>query len=180
LRKILSRYLITDPAEITFSYNQHGKPFLKEDKSRQQLMFNLSHSNGMALYAITQGKDIGVDIEHVKSDVEHEDIAKLFFSQEESSRIRSFSVPLKMRAFYNCWTRKEAYLKARGEGLIMPLGQFNVTLAPGEPAAILNNQWAPDDPSRWSLHELDAGQQYVAALAIEGNPTSIKCMSWRI
>ena len=180
LRKILSRYLITEPAQISFSYNQYGKPFLKEDKSEQQLMFNLSHSNGIALYAITLGKDIGVDIEHVSSDLEYDEIANHFFSQREASIICSLSGYMKALTFYSCWVRKEAYVKARGDGLMMTLSQFNVTLAPVEPAALLNNQWAPEDPKHWSLHDLNVGQQYIAALAVEGNPTSIKCMSWRI
>jgi len=179
LREILSRYLETDPVKITFTYSSLGKPALDNSTNNYQLKFNVSHSNGMALYAFSKENNIGIDIEYMRNDVKYEDIAIRFFSQQEASTLRSLPGHLKTHAFYNCWTRKEAYLKAKGEGLTASLNQFNVSLAPGEPAALLSNQQAPEDPSRWSLHELDVCGQYVAALAFEGIPSSIKCRPWR-
>jgi len=180
LRDILSHYLHTSAVEISFIYNPQGKPTLQDKQVNQNLMFNVSHSHGIALYAVTRKKNIGIDIEQIRNDLEYDKIATRFYSQQEISTLHSLPEHLKARAFYNCWTRKEAYLKARGEGLMTPLKQFAVSLAPGEPAVILNCQWDSNEPSHWSLHELDLGHEYVATLAVEGNPTNITCKPWSL
>ena len=177
LREILSHYLGTMPEEITFIYNAQGKPALRNDTYQKNLRFNVSHSHGTAIYAITPGKNIGIDIEQIRN-IEHNKIAQRFFSRQEVAVLQSLPKELMPRGFYNCWTRKEAYLKARGEGLMKPLDQFSVSLSPEEPASLINCQWDPDEPPRWSLHELDVGHNYVAAMAVAGTPTKITCRSW--
>jgi len=180
LREILRHYLHTTPEEISFCYNPQGKPALQNHPDNQNLMFNVSHSHGMALYAITQKKNIGIDVEQIRNDVEADKIATRFFSEQEASILYSLPIHLKTRGFYNCWTRKEAYLKARGEGLMTPLSKFSVSLTPGKPAALINCQWDPDETSRWTLHELNVDHRYIAALAVEGIPANITCRPWRI
>jgi 4'-phosphopantetheinyl transferase len=101
------------------------------------LNFNLSHSAGLALYAFARDQEVGVDVERVRFDIEHEQIAERFFSPYERSVLRSLPAEEKAETFFACWTRKEAFIKAHGEGLSLPLDQFDVSLASGEPARLL-------------------------------------------
>src|SRR6476659_2394037 len=133
LRNLLAAYLGINCAELRFSYGAKGKPFLLLD-GQTQINFNLSHSHGRAAFAFSRGRELGVDLEFVKEDFEAELIATRFFSRSEVLALRLVPAELRNQAFFNCWTRKEAYIKARGEGLSMPLDQFDVSLKPGEPA----------------------------------------------
>ena len=123
LRSILSCYITIYPSHLRFYYNQYGKPFLAPEFSSYLLNFNLSHSGSMALYAITRNMEIGVDVERVRSDFEYEEIAKRFFSVNEVAILRTIPTEKKLEAFYNCWTRKEAYIKAHGKGFVPPKGK---------------------------------------------------------
>ncbi len=178
LRAILGRYLSRDPRTLHFCYSQYGKPSLVSEACSDPLFFNVSHSHGMALYAISRTLNIGVDIEYMRMDIECEQIAVRFFSPYEVNMLLVVPKGVQHEAFFNCWTRKEAYIKGRGLGLSLDLNQFDVSLTPGEPAAILNIREEGQDVSRWSLHALSPGPGYKAALAIEGHPSRIKCWQW--
>ena len=112
------------------------------------IRFNVSHSHGIALYAVTRGREVGIDLERIRSDLAVAEIAERFFSRREIAMLRTLPIEAQRQAFFRCWTRKEAYIKARGEGLSLPLDQFDVSLAPGEPAAVLgtDNQIHPKPP----------------------------------
>ena len=169
LRAILSRYLDMKPGQLRFCYSDHGKPSLAPMSGQKTLNFNLSHSDGLALYGITRGREIGIDLERVRPVAEVEQIAERFFSAQENAVFRTLPASLKHEAFFTCWTRKEAYIKARGEGLSLSLDQFDVSLVPGEPAMLLSTRGDPREALRWLLRELMPGPGYVAALAVEGH-----------
>ena len=176
LRDILGRYLGRAPESLSFSYSSYGKPALISEGA-EAIRFNISHSHGTALYVVTRGREIGVDLELVRDGLEIEQIAGRFFSRAEISVLCALPAQLRRRAFFLCWTRKEAYIKARGEGLSLPLDQFEVSLVPGEPAALMSAQ--RDEAFRWSLRELFPAPDYAAALAIEGRDCSVTCWDWR-
>ena len=175
LRIILGRYLNMEPGQLSFCYSSYGKPYLAQENNREDLRFNLSHSGELALIAVTRGREIGVDIELIRQDVLEEKIADRFFSQLEAAMLRALPIDLQAEAFFNCWTRKEAYIKARGEGLSLPLDKFDVSLAPGEPAALLGIRIGSEEMSRWNMLELAVGAGYAAALVIEGRDRQLKC-----
>ena len=178
LRNILSRYLDTEPDQLHFCYNSYGKPALTEDTSAEGLHFNLSHSHGIALYALTRRREIGVDIEYFRPDVEAEKLAERFFSPREAAVLRALPEHLRKEGFFNCWTRKEAYIKAEGEGMAIPLSTFDVSLTPGEPAALLRTQNQPQETACWSLQALNPAPGYAAALAVKGHDWELKCWQW--
>ncbi|MEG5137480.1 MULTISPECIES: 4'-phosphopantetheinyl transferase family protein [unclassified Microcoleus] len=179
LRAILSRYLHINPSHLRFEYNPYGKPSLIIAQSGNTLRFNLSHSRRMALIALTKNRDIGVDIEGINPNFPCLDIAERFFSPLENSVLRSLPEHLQPTAFFTCWTRKEAYIKAVGKGLSIPLNQFDVTLAPGEPAALLNIEQNPEEASRWSLIELIPSSDMVGAVAVAGDCWKLHCWEWK-
>jgi 4'-phosphopantetheinyl transferase len=178
LRLIFSRYLDISPDRIRFSYNQYGKPALDSCTGDAGLRFNLSHSHGLALYAFTRGREIGLDIEFIREDFASLKIAESFFSPKEVEMLMALPSELQSSAFYNCWTRKEAYIKALGEGLSHPLHRFTVSLIAGEPVALLSTDDDPQESSRWSLMELTPGPGYVAALAVTGRTPMIHYLQW--
>lgn len=178
LRTILGRYLEMEPSQLRFCYGPYGKPSLARGSGSDGLRFNVSHSHGLALYAITLGQELGVDVEWIRPDFANEQIAERFFSPREIAALRALPTNMRLNGFFNCWTRKEAYIKARGEGLTLPLDQFDVSLTPGETAALLRSNGHAKEVSRWSLFELAPGPGYVAALAVEGHNWRLKCWRW--
>ena len=178
LRSILGGYSSFGPERLRFEYGAQGKPSLAAEHNPGGLRFNVSHSHGVALFAVTRDREVGVDVERVSARVSCEEIAGRFFSPREVEGLRALPAALREAAFFNCWTRKEAYIKARGEGLTLPLDGFDVSLAPGEPAALLANRLDPEDVSRWSLRELHPWPGFAAALAVEGRGWRLKC--WRL
>jgi 4'-phosphopantetheinyl transferase len=179
LRDILSRYLRVPPAALAFRYSVYGKPALAKVTTEEELCFNISHAHEMGLFAITYGREIGVDIEYLHRTIACEEVAEHFFSARERASLRAVPVEMKQQAFFNCWTRKEAYIKAHGEGLSLPLDQFDVSLVPGEPAVLLATRIDPGDAPRWSLQALTPGPGYVAALAVEAQDWHLTCWEWR-
>jgi 4'-phosphopantetheinyl transferase len=177
LREILGRYLSRAPESLSFSYSSYGKPALVSESGAEAIRFNISHSHGTALYVVTRGRELGVDLELIRDGLEIEQIAERFFSRAEVSALCALPTQIRRRAFFLCWTRKEAYIKARGEGLSLPLDQFEVSLVPGEPAALMSAQ--RDEAFRWSLRELFPAADYAAALAIEGRDCSLACWQWQ-
>jgi 4'-phosphopantetheinyl transferase len=176
LRNLLAAYLGINCTELRFSYGAKGKPFLLLD-GQTQINFNLSHSHGRAAFAFSRGRELGVDLEYVKEDFEAELVANQFFSRSEVLALRAVPAELRNQAFFNCWTRKEAYIKARGEGLSMPLDEFDVSLRPGEPAALLNNYREEREVGRWSMNAIPAPEDYVGALVVEGHDWQLKSFS---
>ena len=178
LREILARYLDRDPAKLQFCYAPFGKPALTSNSGGDGLRFNVSHSHGFALYAVSLHRELGVDLECIRKDFPWEPIAERFFSPEEIDALHCVPCHLKYEAFLNCWTRKEAIVKARGGGLSLRLDRFSVSLIPGEPVVLLKTEENPLEASRWGLEQLTPLSGYVAALAAEGRNWQLKCWQW--
>ena len=165
LRLLLGSALRQHPGAVRFEYSEHGKPALKASE-RSDLRFSVSHAEGMALFAFARNREVGVDIELVERSGDLNAIAQRFFSAREQETLRELSGSDSREAFFRCWTRKEAYLKARGKGLSIPLDQFDVSILKDEPAELLATRPDPAEAARWSLHELTIRPGYVAALAL--------------
>lgn len=166
LRLILQRYLEIPPAEIIIENRDYGKPMLASlhDSS---ICFNLSSSHNMALFAIACQREVGVDIERIKPAIASEPIAELFFSSLETSTLRALPADMQVKAFFDCWTRKEAYIKALGTGLSLELNSFDVSLEPGKPAKLLYTRHDPGRENHWFMESLDTGADYSSALVVE-------------
>lgn len=178
LRQLLARYLKMKPANLRFRYGSHGKPSLIHDTGVENLSFNLSHSHERALCAVARGRELGVDIEHLRPEFADRDVAERFFSRLEVAALSSLPEEAQVEGFFNCWTRKEAYVKAVGEGLSLPLDRFDVSLKPGEPAALLGTRGLNEEVSRWQLMELLPGAGYAGALVAEGSGWHLRCWRW--
>ncbi|GAK51691.1 4'-phosphopantetheinyl transferase [Candidatus Moduliflexus flocculans] len=179
LRLLLSRYLAMPVAKIAFDYNEYGKPALAPELTSLDLRFNLSHSGDMALYAVTLAREVGVDIEWTGRRLDQpEQIAERYFSQAERAALRNLPETQKRQGFFNAWTRKEAYIKARGKGLYLALDEFDVRLDPAQPAQLLATRDDPAQASRWQMQALDPGAGYVAALVVEGGGWQAYCYNW--
>jgi 4'-phosphopantetheinyl transferase len=178
LRAILAGYTGVEPGQLRFRYGPRGKPRLVGEIGGRALCFNVAHAHELALFAVARGREIGVDVEYVREDFAGIEIAERFFSPREVVTLRQLPAEARTKAFFNCWTRKEAYIKARGDGLSLPLDRFDVSLAPDEPAALLSIAWDPEEASRWSLMELAPGPGYVGAVAVEGRGWQLRCWHW--
>lgn len=176
LRMILSRYTSRPARLLRFELNEFGKPSLA---GAGALRFNLSHSHGVALYTFALGRELGVDVEYAREDFDGPQLANHYFSSREVEALLALPEAARRRAFFNCWARKEAYIKARGMGLSLPLDSFDVSLAPGEPAALLRADEGWCGPP-WSLVELRPGGGHVGALAVEGEGWTLRCWQWAV
>lgn len=174
LRTLLAAYLGTRPELVKFTYGPRGKPFLAPPLDAHGLHFNLSNSDELALAGFVLGREIGVDVEYLRRMPDCEQISERFFSESERTVLRSIPFPAKEEAFFNCWTRKEAYLKAVGEGLAAPLDSFDVTLALDEPPRMLTLKGDPERAARWFFHHLRPAPDYIGAVAIEGGTWEVK------
>ncbi len=168
LRQILAAYTGVLPASLEFITLPHGKPALVSGG----LQFNLSHSGDLALVALAAGCEVGVDIERLRAQVEMEAIARRFFSPSETEALLAYPEPERAPAFFRCWTRKEAYVKALGGGLTISLSSFVVSLEPAR-AKLLSGVEAP-----WTLHSIDVHPAYSAALAVACDPAEISLRRW--
>ena len=168
MRLILSRYVGVAPEELRFAYSPFGKPSLTAPPSSGDLEFNLAHSEGVALLAVGRGRGIGVDLERIRAERSAEGIAETFFSREEIRSLDALPPDRRRQAFFACWTRKEAYLKARGDGLSVPLASFSVSVGPEEPAILRSSDLGEPETSRWFLADVDTAPGYAAAIAVEG------------
>ncbi len=177
LRGILARYLCCEPHQLSFSRGKYGKPALI---SGEGMEFNLSHSGDYALIAVARGGRVGIDIERMRENTEWERMAHRYFSECEVSELMSLPPEHRIVAFFNCWTRKEAYIKAHGLGLSLPLDSFDVSLTPNEPAVLRSTYPNPHEAARWTLHALDASDGYAGALAIEGHELEYRHWDWSI
>jgi 4'-phosphopantetheinyl transferase len=167
LRQLLAAYLETQPRDVTFAYSDTGKPELSASHG-SDIGFNVSHSGDIAAFAFAIGRKVGVDVECIRHDVDVDEIPRRFFSSLEQQKLAGLQGQQKFEGFFNCWTRKEAYVKAVGSGLSLPLRDFDVSLVPGEPAKLLATRPVADLASKWSMESLALGQECAAAVVVEG------------
>jgi 4'-phosphopantetheinyl transferase len=165
LRQHLALRLGMPPRSVRFVYGANGKPALARDAAAADWRFNVSHCRDVAVYALSLGSDVGVDLEAIHPLAEADEIAARFFSRRESEAYLALAPRDRPLGFFNCWTRKEAFLKALGDGHSLPLGHFDVSLAPGEPARLLRVRDAPDAPALWRLDSFSPAPGFIAALA---------------
>ena len=170
LNFILGKYLKQVPNEIRFFKNEYGKPFIIDNP----LYFNLSHSGELGLVAICKKFEIGIDIEYIRPDFAELKIAKRFFSEQEVNELLSLPADRQKQGFFNCWSRKEAYIKGQGKGLSIPLHRFDVRLSPGKPARLLATRDDPQAVNRWRLVALDAHTEYAAAILVPVEASELK------
>lgn len=168
LRQILGGYLQRDPAEVAFRSGPRGKPYLAGGGPH----FNLSHSGKLALVGIAH-RELGLDVEKVRHLESLTQIARRHFSTGEFERLAALGEGDRELAFYRCWTRKEAYIKALGEGLTMPLDTFDVSL--DERPRFLACHDGREDPAQWSLLDISPGPGFVGAAALRGQTARVRC-----
>jgi 4'-phosphopantetheinyl transferase len=177
LRTLLGRYLGADPAGLRFRSNDYGKPALAGEWEGSGVNFNLSHSHEVVLYAFALGREVGVDVEHVRPELAGDDIAEHFFAAPEVEALRRTPAEARAVTFFSCWTRKEAYIKARGEGLSLPLDSFAVSVDAEAREVALDARGDAEEGRRWTIVSLSPAEGYVAALAVEGPASKFKY--WR-
>jgi len=175
LRIVLSRYLQIEARDVHFQTSSHGKPELQGSSG---LRFNLSHTESAAVVAITRARRVGVDVERIREDLEPVELADRFFSPQESQWLRSRPAALRYSAFFECWTAKEAYIKACGEGLSRPLASFGVSPESGTAKLRLESYDHAEDSKRWSLWQLDLGQGLRGAVAVEAENFVVRLGHW--
>jgi 4'-phosphopantetheinyl transferase len=178
LRLILARCVATTADQLRFEYNGFGKPHLAGGSGEPALQFNLSHSGEFILIAVTIGRAIGVDVEWMRPLSEVAEISERFFSARERSMLASLPAEQQHSAFFTCWTRKEAFIKAVGNGLSHPLDQFDVSLLPGETPRLMETRPDPAEAGRWEMRELNVGDDYAAAVVVEGAGWNLKAFDW--
>ena len=169
LRMLLAGYLNCEISAIEFAYKTHGKPALK--KPRTELTFNLSHSHDLALYGFGVARAIGIDVERERKDLSELAIAKRFFSQDEIEKIAKLFGENRRKAFFSCWTRKEAYLKACGVGISGGLKSFSVSCGHDEEVKLIKGNGIEN----WEVVALTPASRYAAAICFEGKGIEINC-----
>lgn len=196
LRELLAAYIGCAPAEIGFDYGPQGKPSLRASdlpslragdpprfncSEAARVRFNMAHSHGLAAFAFALDRELGIDVELIRADFGGEDIAKRYFSRAEVAELMSLPSEMRAEAFFLCWSRKEAYIKARGQGLQIPLASFSVSLTPGAPERL-----RADDASRWGLRSFHPKDGYAGAVigeaggsSIAENRLSLRFFDWR-
>lgn len=181
LRTILSRYLGKDPEKLHFCYGPYGKPALcsdsNSDSHKDKLCFNVSHSDKLALYAIAVDQELGIDLERVRTNLDCAAIAQHYFLPAETTALLALSPSYRREAFFQVWTCKEAYAKARGGAVFQALSQVEVSFGPGEATKLvrINGVQAATD---WSLLTINLAPNYVAALVMPGRKQQIKYWQW--
>lgn len=175
LRLILGRYLNSAPKSVHLQYSKHGKPL-----SATHFSFNVSHSGCFVVYAFTLNRLIGIDIECIRRDLADFQIVERYFSSDEIETFQAVPSKDKTQTFFNCWTRKEAFIKAVGEGLSYPLKDFDVTLKPNDFPRVLSVCGDQKEASCWTLRNLDIEDGYIGAIAVRGNNLNFKLFSEEI
>ena len=176
LRSLLARYLGAPAGDFRFCVNAHGKPALDFGGGSVELHFNLTHSHNVALFAFTLSGEVGVDVEYIRPSHREMDLAERFFSPQEVDVLRTLPKSSQREMFFHCWTRKEAYIKARGAGLSINLASFTVSLAPDTCTHLPITGHDGPEAGRWCLRPLAPGEGYVGAVAAEGADWSLKLL----
>ena len=179
LRQLLAQYLGTTPEQVKFVYGTNGKPALAPEFKEHDIQFNLSHSRKIVALAFTKARPVGIDVEFIRRDVDVEKLANRFFSAHEQRELAKLSGTEVHDGFFNCWTRKEAYIKALGLGVPRGLRDFDVTLAPREPAQLLATRPAPKAASQWSMASLSLHADYAAAVVVQKPCVKVTTRAWR-
>ena len=167
LRTLVGHYLTVPPDDLHFSYSSFGRPSVTHHKAASAFDFNISHSGGIALMAFSVGRQIGIDVERIRRNFATGEVAERFFSATERAALGELPEKDRHTAFFHCWTRKEAFIKALGEGLSHPLDQFDVSLDPRTPAAMLATRPDVNEALRWILRDIEVPDGFAAALALE-------------
>lgn len=166
MRTILGSYLGLGPSEIRFRYSAKGKPEIESAPEAAGPKFNLSDSEDLAILGVTPDADIGVDVEQRRPTRDLDALARRYFSEREQAEYFDLPESQRVEGFYSCWTRKEALLKATGEGITVDLKGFDVTLAPGRPAELLEMRSPPGEAGMWRLYALEPRRGFAAAVAV--------------
>lgn len=174
LRVLLGRYLRCEPAALEFSYSSRGKPALK-GQGVDQLHFNLAHSHDLALIAVTRAAPVGVDVERIRPMRDADRIAERFFSAREAEAFRNVPAAEQDAAFFALWTRKEAWLKATGDGISESLSKFEVTFLPADEPRVLAIAGDTAAGAAWSLRALNPVSGFVGALAVQHRGVRPEC-----
>jgi 4'-phosphopantetheinyl transferase len=178
LREVLGSRSGTEPAALRFEYGEHGKPVLRPEHGGGELFFNVAHSGDRGTFAVGSVPGIGIDVEVVRTVRDAGSIATRFFSRQESAAIAALPPALRLQAFFLCWTRKEAFIKALGKGLSHSLDAFAVSVAPGEPARLLYADPGVGSPDEWRLHDLSDLPAFACAVAVRGDPGAVRVGRW--
>jgi 4'-phosphopantetheinyl transferase len=173
LRTILGAYVHRPTANLRFTYGPEGKPALQLIGGEPSIRFNLSHSHGLAVYAFSNQREVGIDVEAIRRNIARDEIAGRVYSVPELAEFHALPLELKNKAFFLCWTRKEAYIKARGSGMGIPLDSFEVSLTPDQPEVLRSA-----DSSRWTLRSLQPAPEYVGAVVGEGSNWVLRLWDW--
>ncbi len=167
LRRLIGAYLHVEPAEVVFRYGRHGKPSVDLGAKSADFAFNLAHSGALALIAFGRGCRLGIDLEEINPDREYQKIAHRFFNAGEVAVLDGLAPKERLHAFYQGWTRKEAFIKAHGMGLAMSLDSFEVALGPADQPRVIRLEGALGAADTWSIVPLAASPRFAAALAVD-------------
>ncbi len=176
LRILLGKYIVQDSNKVVFKYNDYGKPIILNNN----IQFNLSHSKNLVLYGFSKNLKLGVDIEFMREKVSYNNIAERFFSDYERQSLNSIPEPLQKEAFFNGWTRKEAYIKLKEKGLSIPLDSFDVSIIPEERPLLIDSRDDDIHFSNWKLFDIKTFKEYKAALITDKSVASVNHYTfWR-
>ena len=178
LRAALGQYLNTQPGRVEFVYGPNGKPSLSQTAAGTGIRFNLAHSEDLAVLAVMRDRDVGIDVERVRPIPEVEQLVARFFSVRENAAFQALPEEQRAVAFFNLWTRKEAWLKATGEGIARSLRRVEVSFLPGEPARLIHIEGSEEEAARWRLFAFKPAEDFVAALACQSCETEVNCWRW--
>lgn len=178
LRGILAMHLNRNPRALEFVYGPNEKPGLAPRGEHEPIHFNLAHSGDLVLIAVTRTGEVGIDVERIRPVSEAGNIVERYFSPRESGEYRALPEADKPAAFFNLWTRKEAWLKATGEGIGRSLNEVEVAFRPGEPARLISLPGGVASTREWNLCALTPASGYIGALAARAHAGPINCWCW--
>jgi 4'-phosphopantetheinyl transferase len=180
LRHILARYADNGlaPADLRFTYEDLGKPHLIDAHGGEDIGFNTSHSRDISVFAVATGRSVGVDVESIRPDYDHDVIAERWFARAENQMIRELPAEMRLQAFFATWSRKEALVKALGTGISHRLSSFIVSVHPDQPAEILETEWDASAKDEWGICDIPLEDGYAGALVASGKDWSPVFHDW--
>lgn len=173
LRQALAQVLNRDATSFHFNYTESNKPWLDEKINGQSIAMNVTHSHGIALVALSLDRQLGIDIEKIREEIEYEKLSKRFFSEHEYDALKNYQGD-KVQAFFAIWTRKEAFVKAVGKGIAFGLSQFDVNIDPQAEPEMLATRWDENDVSNWFMSGVDVPDGYLATVVADKNKFDIR------